>query len=80
LRVAITTKNVEVAGRRLSIEAGRVAEQAKSRHRSPGRQRRREHGDHVEGAQGGDRFLPSDLRLTRRLYAAGKIPGAFIAP
>src|ERR1700730_14455461 len=50
--VAIVTKNVEVADKRLSIETGRVAEQA-------------------NGAA-----LTCDYE--EKLYAAGKIPGAFM--
>jgi len=77
--VAITTKNVEVAGRRLSIEAGRVAEQAN------GAVIVRQ-GDSVvlstatmskEPREGID-FFPLTCDYEERLYAAGKIPGAFM--
>jgi polyribonucleotide nucleotidyltransferase len=77
--VAIVTKNVEVAGRRLSIETGRVAEQAN------GAVVLRQ-GDSVvlstavmsrEPREGID-FFPLTCDYEERLYAAGKIPGAFM--
>jgi polyribonucleotide nucleotidyltransferase len=79
MSVAITTKNVEVAGRRLSIENGRVAEQAN------GAVIVRQ-GDSVvlstatmskEPREGID-FFPLTCDYEERLYAAGKIPGAFM--
>jgi polyribonucleotide nucleotidyltransferase len=77
--VAIVTKNVEVAGRRLSIETGRVAEQAN------GAVILRQ-GDSVvlstavmakEPREGIDWF-PLTCDYEEKLYAAGKIPGAFM--
>jgi len=77
--VSITTKNVEVAGRRLSIETGRVAEQAN------GAVIVRQ-GDSVvlstvvmskEPREGID-FFPLTCDYEEKLYAAGKIPGAFM--
>jgi len=77
--VAIVTKNVEVAGRRLSIETGRVAEQAN------GAVILRQ-GDSVvlstavmskEPRVGVD-FFPLTCDYEEKLYAAGKIPGAFM--
>jgi polyribonucleotide nucleotidyltransferase len=77
--VAIVTKNVEVAGRRLSIETGRVAEQAN------GAVVLRQ-GDSVvlstavmskEPRLGID-FFPLTCDYEEKLYAAGKIPGAFM--
>jgi polyribonucleotide nucleotidyltransferase len=77
--VAIVTKNVEVAGRRLSIETGRVAEQAN------GAVILRQ-GDTVvlstavmskEPREGID-FFPLTCDYEEKLYAAGKIPGAFM--
>ena len=77
--MAIVTKNVEVAGRRLSIETGRVAEQAN------GAVVLRQ-GDSVvlstavmskEPREGID-FFPLTCDYEERLYAAGKIPGAFM--
>jgi polyribonucleotide nucleotidyltransferase len=77
--VAIVTKNVEVAGRRLSIETGRVAEQAN------GAVILRQ-GDTVvlstavmskEPREGIDWF-PLTCDYEEKLYAAGKIPGAFM--
>jgi polyribonucleotide nucleotidyltransferase len=77
--VAIVTKNVEVAGRRLSIEAGRVAEQAN------GAVVLRQ-GDSVvlstavmskEPRVGVD-FFPLTCDYEEKLYAVGKIPGAFM--
>src|SRR5439155_53355 len=76
---SITTKNVEVAGRRLSIETGRVAEQAN------GAVIVRQ-GDSVvlstvvmskEPREGIDWF-PLTCDYEEKLYAAGKIPGAFM--
>jgi polyribonucleotide nucleotidyltransferase len=73
------TKNVEVAGRRLSIETGRVAEQAN------GAVIVRQ-GDSVvlstvvmskEPREGID-FFPLTCDYEEKLYAAGKIPGAFM--
>src|SRR5216684_8090478 len=78
-RVSITTKNVEVAGRALSIETGRVAEQAN------GAVLIRQ-GDSVvlctammsrEPREGID-FFPLTCDYEEKLYAAGKIPGAFM--
>jgi polyribonucleotide nucleotidyltransferase len=77
--VAIVTKNVEVAGRRLSIETGRVAEQAN------GAVVLRQ-GDSVvlstavmskEPRLGVD-FFPLTCDYEEKLYAVGKIPGAFM--
>jgi polyribonucleotide nucleotidyltransferase len=77
--VAIVTKNLEVAGRRLSIETGRVAEQAN------GAVILRQ-GDTVvlstavmakEPREGIDWF-PLTCDYEEKLYAAGKIPGAFM--
>jgi len=77
--VAVVTKNVEVAGRRLSIETGRVAEQAN------GAVIIRQ-GDSVvlstavmakEPREGID-FFPLTCDYEEKLYAAGKIPGAFM--
>jgi len=77
--MAIVTKNVEVAGKRLSIETGRVAEQAN------GAVILRQ-GDTVvlstavmakEPRQGIDWF-PLTCDYEEKLYAAGKIPGAFM--
>jgi polyribonucleotide nucleotidyltransferase len=77
--VAIVTKNVDVAGRRLSIETGRVAEQAN------GAVIIRQ-GDTVvlstavmskEPREGIDWF-PLTCDYEEKLYAAGKIPGAFM--
>jgi polyribonucleotide nucleotidyltransferase len=79
LYVAIVTKNVEVAGKRLSIETGRVAEQAN------GAVIVRQ-GDSVvlstavmskEPREGID-FFPLTCDYEEKLYAAGKIPGAFM--
>src|SRR3979409_259419 len=79
MRVAIVTKNVEVAGRRLSIETGRVAEQAN------GAVVLRQ-GDSVvlstavmskEPREGVD-FFPLTCDYEEKLYAVGKIPGAFM--
>ena len=78
-RVSITTKNIEVAGRALSIETGRVAEQAN------GAVVIRQ-GDSVvlstvvmskEPREGID-FFPLTCDYEEKLYAAGKIPGAFM--
>ena len=77
--MAIVTKNVEVAGRRLSIETGRVAEQAN------GAVILRQ-GDSVvlstavmskEPRLGVD-FFPLTCDYEEKLYAVGKIPGAFM--
>jgi polyribonucleotide nucleotidyltransferase len=77
--VAIVTKNIEVADRRLSIETGRVAEQAN------GAVILRQ-GDTVvlstavmakEPREGIDWF-PLTCDYEEKLYAAGKIPGAFM--
>src|SRR3989442_11032695 len=77
--VAIVTKNVDVAGRRISIETGRVAEQAN------GAVVIRQ-GDTVvlstavmanEPREGID-FFPLTVDYEEKLYAAGKIPGAFL--
>ncbi len=77
--MAVVTKNVEVAGRRLSIETGRVAEQAN------GAVILRQ-GDSVvlstavmarEPREGIDWF-PLTCDYEEKLYAAGKIPGAFM--
>jgi len=77
--VAIVTKNVDVAGKRLSIETGRVAEQAN------GAVILRQ-GDTVvlstavmakEPREGIDWF-PLTCDYEEKLYAAGKIPGAFM--
>ncbi len=77
--MAVVTKNVEVAGRRLSFEVGRVAEQANGA--VVVRQ-----GDTVvistavmakEPREGID-FFPLTCDYEERLYAAGKIPGAFM--
>ncbi len=77
--MSITTKNVEVAGRRLSIETGRVAEQAN------GAVIVRQ-GDSVvlstvvmskEPREGID-FFPLTCDYEEKLYAAGKIPGSFM--
>jgi polyribonucleotide nucleotidyltransferase len=77
--VAIVTKNVEVADKRLSIETGRVAEQAN------GAVVLRQ-GDSVvlstavmakEPREGIDWF-PLTCDYEEKLYAAGKIPGAFM--
>jgi polyribonucleotide nucleotidyltransferase len=77
--VAIVTKNVEVAGRRLSIETGRVAEQAN------GAVIVRQ-GDTVvlstavmsKQPRAGIDFFPLTCDYEEKLYAAGKIPGAFM--
>src|SRR6266567_5197060 len=79
LHVAIVTKNVEVADKRLSIETGRVAEQAN------GAVILRQ-GDTVvlstavmakEPREGIDWF-PLTCDYEERFYAAGKFPGGFI--
>jgi polyribonucleotide nucleotidyltransferase len=79
LPMAIVTKNVEVADKRLSIETGRVAEQAN------GAVILRQ-GDTVvlstavmakEPREGIDWF-PLTCDYEEKLYAAGKIPGAFM--
>src|ERR1700732_4907675 len=79
LPMAIVTKNVEVAGRRLSIETGRVAEQAN------GAVIVRQ-GDSVvlstavmsKDPRGGGDFFPHACDYEETLYAVGKIPGAFM--
>jgi polyribonucleotide nucleotidyltransferase len=77
--VAVVTKNVDVAGRRISIETGRAAEQAN------GAVIIRQ-GDTVvlstavmskEPREGID-FFPLTCDYEEKLYAAGKIPGAFM--
>ena len=77
--MAIVTKNIEVAEKRLSIETGRVAEQAN------GAVVIRQ-GDSVvlstavmakEPREGIDWF-PLTCDYEEKLYAAGKIPGAFM--
>src|SRR6267142_589389 len=77
--VAVVTKNVDVAGRRISLETGRVAEQAN------GAVIIRQ-GDTVvlstavmskEPREGID-FFPLTVDYEEKLYAAGKIPGAFM--
>ena len=77
--MAVVTKNVEVAGRRISLETGRVAEQAN------GAVIIRQ-GDTVvlstavmskEPREGID-FFPLTCDYEEKLYAAGKIPGAFM--
>jgi polyribonucleotide nucleotidyltransferase len=77
--VAVVTKNVEVAGKRISLETGRVAEQAN------GAVIIRQ-GDTVvlstavmskEPREGID-FFPLTCDYEEKLYAAGKIPGAFM--
>src|SRR5258708_31857040 len=79
LPMAIVTKNVEVATKRLSIETGRVAEQAN------GAVVIRQ-GDSVvlstavmakEPREGIDWF-PLTCDYEEKLYPAGKIPGAFM--
>src|SRR5258708_2247623 len=79
VRVSITAKNVEVAGRAISIEAGRVAEQAN------GAVVIRQ-GDSVvlstvvmskEPREGID-FFPLTCDYEEKLYAVGKIPGSFM--
>src|SRR5258708_31671443 len=80
-RVSITTKNVEVAGRAISIEAGRVAEQAN------GAVVIRQGDSAVlstavmskEPREGID-FFPLTCAYEAKLYAAGKIPGALMRP
>ncbi len=77
--MAVVTKNVEIAGRRISLETGRVAEQAN------GAVIIRQ-GDTVvlstavmakEPREGID-FFPLTCDYEEKLYAAGKIPGAFM--
>ncbi|MGA8924257.1 MAG: polyribonucleotide nucleotidyltransferase, partial [Candidatus Dormiibacterota bacterium] len=77
--MAVVTKNVDIAGKRLSIETGRVAEQAN------GAVILRQ-GDTVvlstavmakEPREGIDWF-PLTCDYEEKLYAAGKIPGAFM--
>ncbi len=77
--MAVVTKDVEVAGRRISLETGRVAEQAN------GAVIIRQ-GDTVvlstavmskEPREGID-FFPLTCDYEEKLYAAGKIPGAFM--
>ena len=77
--MAAVTKNVDVAGRRLSIETGRVAEQAN------GAVVLRQ-GDSVvlstavmsKEPRVGIDFFPLTCDYEEKLYAAGKIPGAFM--
>jgi polyribonucleotide nucleotidyltransferase len=77
--MAIVTKNVEVAGKRLSIETGRVAEQAN------GAVILRQ-GDTVvlstavmaKEPRVGIDWFPLTCDYEEKLYAAGKIPGAFM--
>jgi polyribonucleotide nucleotidyltransferase len=79
LPMAIVTKNVEVADRRLSIETGRVAEQAN------GAVILRQ-GDTVvlstavmaKEPRVGIDWFPLTCDYEEKLYAAGKIPGAFM--
>src|ERR1700752_2119065 len=77
-RVSIVTKEIEVAGKRVSIETGRVAEQAN------GAVVIRQ-GDSVvlstvvmskEPREGID-FFPLTCDYEEKLYAAGKIRGSF---
>ncbi|HLQ62762.1 MAG TPA: polyribonucleotide nucleotidyltransferase, partial [Candidatus Acidoferrales bacterium] len=77
--MAITTKEIEVAGRQITFEVGRVAEQANGA--VLGRM-----GDSVvlstavmskEPREGID-FFPLTCDYEEKLYAAGKIPGGFI--
>ena len=77
--MAAVTKNVDVAGRRLSIETGRVAEQAN------GAVVLRQ-GDSVvlstavmsKEPRVGIDFFPLTCDYEEKMYAAGKIPGGFI--
>jgi polyribonucleotide nucleotidyltransferase len=78
-RVSVATREIEVAGKRISIETGRVAEQAN------GAVVIRQ-GDSVvlstvvmskEPREGID-FFPLTCDYEEKLYAAGKIPGAFM--
>ncbi|HEY1420448.1 MAG TPA: polyribonucleotide nucleotidyltransferase [Candidatus Dormibacteraeota bacterium] len=77
--VAIVTKNVDIAGKRLSIETGRVAEQAN------GAVILRQ-GDTVvlstavmaKEPRAGIDWFPLTCDYEEKLYAAGKIPGAFM--
>jgi polyribonucleotide nucleotidyltransferase len=77
--VAVVTKNVEVAGKRISLETGRVAEQAN------GAVIIRQ-GDTVvlstavmsKDPREGIDFFPLTCDYEEKLYAAGKIPGAFM--
>jgi len=77
--VEIVTKNVEVADKRLSIETGRVAEQAN------GAVILRQ-GDTVvlstavmaKEPRAGIDWFPLTCDYEEKLYAAGKIPGAFM--
>ncbi len=77
--MAIVTKNVEVADKRLSIETGRVAEQAN------GAVILRQ-GDTVvlstavmaKEPRAGIDWFPLTCDYEEKLYAAGKIPGAFM--
>src|ERR1700716_762700 len=77
--VAIVTKNMEVADKRLSIETGRVAEQAN------GAVILRQ-GDTVvlstavmaKEPRPGIDWFPLTCDYEEKLYAAGKIPGAFM--
>ena len=77
--MAIVTKDIEVAGRRLSFETGRVAEQANGAVVV-------RYGESVvlstavmskEPREGID-FFPLTCDYEEKLYAAGKIPGGFI--
>src|SRR3979411_145467 len=77
--VAIVTKNVEVADKRLSIETGRVAEQAN------GAVILRQGGTAVlstavmaKEPRPGIDWFPLTCDYEEKLYAAGKIPGAFM--
>ncbi len=77
--MSITTKNIEVAGRAISIETGRVAEQAN------GAVVIRQ-GDSVvlstvvmsKDPREGIDFFPLTCDYEEKLYAVGKIPGAFM--
>ena len=77
--MAVVTKNVEVAGKRISLETGRVAEQAN------GAVIIRQ-GDTVvlstavmsKDPREGIDFFPLTCDYEEKLYAAGKIPGAFM--
>src|SRR3981189_279963 len=77
--VAIVTKNVEVADKRLSIETGRVAEQANGAViLRQGDTVVLSTGVRAKEPRGGIDWFPRTGDDEEKLYAAGKIPGAFM--
>ena len=70
--------SVEIGGKEISFETGKIAKQADGAVARPQRRDRRpRYGAGPDGSPRRRGLLPPDVDVEERMYAAGKIPGGF---